>query len=77
MTEPKDPLPSYVCAALKLQGYAFSDDRVAEITVQFERIAAIAQIILPSAAASGHAQDADAPDAHAGADAGTAPVFRP
>ena len=72
MTEPKDPLPSYVSAALKLQGYAFSDDRVAEITVQFERIAAIAQIILPSAAAS-----ADALGAGADAGAGTAPVFRP
>jgi hypothetical protein len=64
MTE--DSLNSYVRAALQIQGYAFSDAQVAEITAQFARIVAIADTILPAGASL-----TDAPEA------GPAPVFRP
>jgi hypothetical protein len=66
MTDPTDSLRTYVRAALELQGYAFSEGKVAEITTQFARIVAIAETILP---AQTRLTDA--------ADAGTAPVFRP
>lgn len=66
MTDPEDPLGSYVRAALTLQGYAFSDECVAEITAQFARIAAIAQTLLPADPALPNAPDR-----------GTAAVFRP
>ena len=49
MTDPTDSLRTYVRAALELQGYAFSDGKVAEITTQFARIVAIAETILPAA----------------------------
>ena len=63
MTDQKDALPAYVRAALELQGYAFSDERVSEITAQFARIAAIAQTLQPAVVGLGPA--------------GPAPVFRP
>jgi hypothetical protein len=66
MTDPDDSLRTYVRATLALQGYAFSGERVAEITVQFARIAAIAATLPPADRSGSHA-----------ADPGTAPVFRP
>ena len=63
MTDPTDSLRTYVRAALELQGYVFSDEKVAEITTQFARIVAIAETILPAEAGL--------------SEAGTAPVFRP
>jgi hypothetical protein len=66
MSDSMDTLRSYVRTALALQGYAFSEERVAEITVQFARIAAIAEILLPA--------DSKLPDTQ---DLGTAAVFRP
>jgi len=66
MTDPTDSLRTYVRAALKVQGYEFSEERIAEITLQFARIESIARTILPAGASL--------PEA---ADTGTAPVFRP
>jgi len=66
MTDSTDSLRSYVRAALELQGYEFSEERIAEITLQFARIESIARVILPPAV------DAEAPP-----DLGPAPVFRP
>ena len=66
MTDPEDPLGGYVRATLALQGYALSDQRVAEITAQFARIAAIAQTLLPAGPALTNVPDP-----------GTAAVFRP
>jgi hypothetical protein len=46
MTEAHDnPLESYVRAALALQGYAFDEAQVAEITEQFARLEAIARTV--------------------------------
>jgi hypothetical protein len=39
-------LESYVRTALALQGYEFDAAQIAEITLQFSRIEAIAQIVL-------------------------------
>jgi Protein of unknown function (DUF4089) len=66
MSDSMDTLRSYVRTALALQGYAFSDERVTEITAQFARIAAIAETLMPA--------DSTLPDTQ---DLGTAPVFRP
>jgi hypothetical protein len=66
MTDPIDSLRPYVRAALELQGYEFSEERIAEITLQFARIESIARIILPPAVV-----------ADALPDLGPAPVFRP
>jgi hypothetical protein len=66
MTDPGDSLQSYVRAALALQGYTFSDPRVAEITLQFARIAAIAATLMPAEPALNDVFDS-----------GSAPVFRP
>ena len=66
MTEPADSLQSYVRAALDLQGYRFSEERIAEITLQFARIESIAGTLLPPAA-----------ELEAGVDGGPAAVFRP
>ncbi len=66
MTDPTDSVRPYVRAALELQGYIFSDEHIAEITLQFARIDSIARIILPPALG------AEAPS-----DPGPAPVFRP
>jgi len=66
MTDSTDSLRSYVRAALELQGYEFSEERIAEITLQFARIESIARVILPPAV-----------DAEALPDLGPAPVFRP
>jgi hypothetical protein len=78
MTDQEDALHDYVRAALTLQGYAFSDERVAEITVQFARIAAIAET-LPAAAPTegdiGAAPGGRLPAAPVAG--GPAPVFRP
>ncbi len=63
MTETHDnPLGAYVRAALGLQGYAFDDAEIAEITAQFSRLEAIARTVL----------DWPLPFASA-----PAPVFRP
>lgn len=43
---PIDTLEPYVRAALALQGYEFDAVQIAEITLQFSRIEAVAQIIL-------------------------------
>jgi hypothetical protein len=66
MTDRTGSLPPYVRAALELQGYEFSEERIAEITLQFARIESIARIILPPAVG-----------ADALPDPGPAPVFRP
>ncbi len=66
MSDPADSLRSYVRAALELQGYEFSEERIAEMTLQFTRIESIARTLLPPAA-----------DADAKLDLGPAPVFRP
>jgi hypothetical protein len=66
VTDPADSLQMYVRAALQLQGYEFGEERIAEITAQFARIAAIAETILPA--------DSTLPDTQ---DPGTAAVFRP
>ena len=71
MTDPADSFPAdalqtYVRAALDLQGYRFSEERIGEITLQFARIESIARTILPPAAAL---------DAETGC--GPAPVYRP
>jgi Protein of unknown function (DUF4089) len=63
MTDPTDSLRTYVRAALKVQGYEFTEERMAEITLQFARIESIARTILPDGASV--------------PDTGTAPVFRP
>jgi hypothetical protein len=73
MSNREDPLQSYVRAALTLQGYEFGEERVAEITAQFARIAAIAAT-LP---ADPTAADAADPGAAGTAPAGPAPIFRP
>jgi hypothetical protein len=41
-----EPLESYVRAALALQGYRFDEAQIAEITVQFSRLEAIAQTVM-------------------------------
>jgi hypothetical protein len=41
----KNPLESYVRAALELQGYRFGEAQIAEIAVQFARLEAIAQTV--------------------------------
>jgi Protein of unknown function (DUF4089) len=66
MTDPTDKLRTYVRAALELQGYEFDERRIAEITLQFARIEAIARTILPPAV-----------EANAEPDLGPAAVFRP
>ncbi len=71
MTDPADSFPAdslrtYVRAALDLQGYRFSEESIAEITLQFARIESIARTILPPGA-----------DLNAKTDQGPAPVFRP
>jgi hypothetical protein len=66
MTDPTDSLRRYVRAALELQGYTFTEERIEEITRQFARIESIARTILPPGAGL---------EAHS--DLGTAPVFRP
>jgi hypothetical protein len=66
MSDPTDSLRTYVHAALELQGYEFSEERIAEITLQFARIESIARTILPPAV-----------DANAEPDLGPAAVFRP
>lgn len=66
MTDSADWLPAYVRAALELQGYEFSQERVAEITLQFARIESIARTILPPAL-----------EADTQPDLGPAAVFRP
>ena len=46
MTETQhNPLEAYVRAALALQGYAFDDAEIAEIVMQFARLAAIARTV--------------------------------
>jgi hypothetical protein len=65
MTDPNDLLQSYVRAALTLQGYAFSEERVSEITAQFARIAAVAETLPADTTLTNNL------------DPGTAPVFRP
>ena len=65
MTEPTDSLRTYVRAALELQGYIFSEERIVEITLQFARIESIARSLLPAEGIG------------AEPDLGTAPVFRP
>ncbi len=66
MTDPTESLRTYVRAALELQGYQFSEQRIEEIILQFARIESVARSILPPAAALA-----------AEPDLGTAPVFRP
>jgi hypothetical protein len=66
MTDPTDSLRSYVRAALELQGYKFTAERIEEITRQFARIESIARTILPPGGGL-----------KAEPDLGTAPVFRP
>jgi hypothetical protein len=66
MTDPAGSLQAYVRAALELQGYEFTEERIAEITLQFARIESIARTILPPAV-----------DAVTEPDLGPAPVFRP
>jgi hypothetical protein len=66
MTDPSDSLQTYVRFALETQGYEFSEERIAAITLQFARIESIARTILPPAAG-----------AEALPDLGPAPVFRP
>jgi hypothetical protein len=66
MSDSMDTLRSYVRTALALQGYAFNDERVTEITAQFARIAAIVETIMPADSRLLDTQDP-----------GTAPVFRP
>jgi hypothetical protein len=66
MTDCSDSLRSYVRAALKVQGYQFSEERIAEITLQFARIESIARTILPPVQGLSTAPDL-----------GTAAVFRP
>jgi len=66
MNDPPDSLRTYVRAALDLQGYEFSEERIAEITLQFTRIESIARTILPPGVAAATEQDP-----------GPAPVFRP
>jgi hypothetical protein len=66
MNEPTHSLHAYVRAALRLQGYDFSEERIADIALQFARIESIARTILPPAV-----------DAYAQPDLGPAPVFRP
>ncbi len=68
MNDPIDSLRRYVRAALEMQGYEFSEERIAEITLQFARIESIARVILPPGAGA----RAEAPP-----DLGPAPVFRP
>jgi hypothetical protein len=41
-----EALESYVRGALRLHGYALNEASVAEVTLQFERIAAIAQTLM-------------------------------
>ncbi len=57
-----NPLEAYVRAALALQGYVFDDAQIAEITLQFSRIEAIARTIV---------------DGRVPIDTEAAPVFRP
>jgi hypothetical protein len=46
MAQGDDPtLESYVRAALALQGYVFDEAQIAEIVLQFSRLAAIAQSV--------------------------------
>jgi Protein of unknown function (DUF4089) len=46
MTKGDDPtLESFVRAALTLQGYACDETQIAEIVLQFSRLAAIAQTV--------------------------------
>ena len=66
MSDPADSLRTYVRAALALQGYEFSEERIREITLQFARIESIARAILPPAV-----------QPNAEPDLGPAPVFRP
>ena len=66
MTDPTHSLRAYVRAALELQGYEFGEERIAEITLQFERIESIARTILPPEVG-----------ADAEPDRGPAAVFRP
>jgi hypothetical protein len=66
MTGPTHALQAYVRAALDLQGYEFSEERIAEIILQFSRIESIARTLPPLAA-----------DGAGEADLGPAPVFRP
>jgi alkylhydroperoxidase family enzyme len=66
MTDSTDALRAYVRAALQVQGYEFNEERIAEITLQFARIEAIARTIHPLAVA-----------ADAQPDLGPAAVFRP
>jgi len=71
MTDPADSFPTdalraYVRAALDMHGYRFSEECIAEITLQFARIESIARTILPPA------EHLDAES-----DQGPAPVFRP
>ncbi len=78
MTNNSHPLQSYVRAALELQGYAFSDERVAELTAQFARIAAIAETLPPAAPTLGDVSPAPGGPAPGGRlPAAPAPVFRP
>ena len=65
MADPTDSQRTYVRAALELQGYQFSEARIAEITVQFARIESVAASILA----------AEGPETEVCQ--GTAPVFRP
>jgi len=46
VTPNTDALESYVRVALTLQGYRFDDAQIAEITLQFSRIEAMARTIL-------------------------------
>jgi alkylhydroperoxidase family enzyme len=62
VSHPSGHPDSYVRAALRLQGYEFTEAQIAEITAQFARIEAVAQSIL------------EYPLAFA---AEAAPVFRP
>jgi Protein of unknown function (DUF4089) len=43
--EQKNPLERYVRAALGVQGYRFDDAQIAEITLHYSRIEAMAQTI--------------------------------
>ena len=43
--ETESPLARYVRAALALQGYRFDDAQIAEITLHFSRIQAMAETI--------------------------------
>ena len=66
MTDPTDSLRSYVRAALELQGYRFTEERIAAITLQFARIESVARTLLPP----GEGLKAEP-------DLGAAAVFRP